>query len=173
MKRIGTQLCIALITFCLGVGAARVVLLISQPPMIAIEPLPASETIIHPTPQILSAALSEPATVVFKRSYRNRYGLILAEFKVTNVSDQPLYYHSQGSVSHNRNSYMRRGSELTQSDRTCATGLSSSTLLPGRSVTLKEVMGDEPGRVQVGFDFFGGEEHLSQTIWSDEVFVSE
>src|SRR5438309_1759572 len=98
MKRIGLQPSVALLTICLGVGAVWVVLLISQPPVIEIELPPLSETIIHPAPQTPSAVLSEPATIVFRRSYKNRYCLILAEFKVTNVSGQPLYYLSQGSV---------------------------------------------------------------------------
>ena len=68
---------------------------------------------------------------------------------------------------------MRRGSELRESDRTCGTGLAGHALLPGRSVTFEIVAGDEPGRVQVGFDFFIGENRLRQTIRSDEVYVSE
>lgn len=173
MKRIGFQLGIALITFCLGVGAAWGGLLISQPPIIAIEPPPLSVTITRPMLQAPPASPSEPATIVFIRSYKNRYGLILAGFKVTNVSNQPLYYLSQGSVSHNRNWYIRRGSLLERADLSCATGMSSRMLSPGKSVTLEVVTGEEPGRMQVGFDFFVGNADLSQTSWSDEVYISD
>jgi hypothetical protein len=49
----------------------------------------------------------------------------------------------------------------------------SRVLLPGKSVMLEVVTGEEPGRMQVGFDFFVGKMGLSRTIWSDEVYVSE
>lgn len=174
MKRIASQLGITLITFSLGVGAAWVVLLVSQPPMVEVESPPLSETIIRPTLETPSATPFEPATIVFRRSYKNRYGLILAEFIVTNISNEPLYYAGDyPGPNWNRYYSVRRGSELRESDRTCGTGLTGYQLLPGRSVTFEVVVGDKPGRVQVGFDFFVGENRLEQTIWSDEVYVSE
>jgi hypothetical protein len=142
--------------------------------MIAIQHPSASQTITHPTPETLSVAPSEPATIVFRRSYRNRYGLILAEFNVFNISNEPLHYAGVFSNPNwNRYYYLRRGSELEEPDRTCGTGLARYTLLPGKSVTFEVVAGDEPGRVQVGFEFYTGENRLRQTIWSDEVYVSE
>lgn len=151
-----------------------VVLLISQPNVVEIESPPSSETITHPPPETLSAAPPKPATAVFTRSYKNRYRLILAEFKVTNISSEPLYYAGAYS-NRNWNRYysIRRGSELEESDRTCGTGMVEQTLLPGKTVTFEVVVGEEPDRVQVGFDFFVGKERLEQTIWSDEVNASE
>jgi hypothetical protein len=132
MKRIGFQLGIALVTFCSGVAASWFVLLISQPPGIIVEPPFLSETIIRPMLQTPPAVPSKPATVVFRRSYTNRYGVILAEFKVTNISDEPLYYVADVSNANwNRYYYIRRGSELEESDRTCGTGLMGYTLSPG------------------------------------------
>ena len=174
MKRMGFRLGVALITFCLGVGATWFVLLISPPPMVEIEVPPLSETIIRPTLETPSAIPSEPATVVVKRSYKNRYGRILAEFKVTNISNEPLYYAGDYSNPNwNRYYSVRRGSELEEPDRTCATGWAGYTLLPGKSVRFEVVTGDVPGRVQVGFEFIVGENRVRQTIWSDEVYVSE
>ena len=174
MRRIGFRFGVALITFCLGVGAAWVVLLISQPPMAEIEAPPLSEVITQPTLETPPAIPSEPATVVFKRSYKNKYGVILAEFKVTNISNGPLGYAGVFSNPNwNRYYYVRRGGELEESDRSCGTGPASYTLSPGKSVTFEVAAGDEPGSVQVGFEFYVGEDRLKQTIWSDEVYVSE
>ena len=71
----------------------------------------------------------------------------------------------------NRCYSVTRGSELIEPDRTCGTGLAWHMLLPGRSVTFEVIAGDKPGRVQVGFLFIVN--RLGQTIWSDEVYVSE
>jgi len=174
MKRIGFRFGVALITFCLGVGAVWFVLLLSPPPMAGIEPPPLSEAITHPTLETPLTIPSEPATVVFKRSYKNRYGVILAEFKVTNISSEPLDYAGVFSNPNwNRYYSVRRGGDLEESDRSCGTGLAGHTLLPGKSVIFEVAAGDEPGRVQVGFEFYVGENRLKQTIWSAEVHVSE
>ena len=174
MKRIGFRFGVALITFCLGVGAAWSVLLVSHPPMVEIESPPLSETIIRPMLETPPAAPAKPATIVFRRSHKNRYGVILAEFKVNNVSSEPLGYAGVFSNPNwNRYYYVRLGGELREPDRTCGTGLAGYTLLPGKSVTFEVVAGDEPGSVQVGFEFYVGENRLRQTIWSEEVYVSE
>lgn len=174
MRRKAFQLGTALITFSLGVGAAWLVLLISQPNAVEIKSPPSSETITHPPPETLSVASSKPATVVFSRLYKNKYRLILAEFKVTNISNKPLYYAgAYSNPNWNRYYSVRRGSELEESDRTCGTGMAGHALSRGETATFEVVVGEEPGVVQVGFDFFAGEERLEQTIWSDEVYVSE
>jgi hypothetical protein len=169
MRRIGSRLGVALITFCLGVGLTWVALLNSQSAIVEIGSLPLSETTLERPP----AAPTEPAMIAFMRSYKIRYGVILAEFKVTNVSSKPLGYAGDYSNRNwNRYYYVRRGNELQEPDRTCGTGLADYTLLPGKSVTFEVVAGDEPGRVQIGFEFYVGENHFRQTIWSDEVYVS-
>ncbi|HEY9284799.1 MAG TPA: hypothetical protein VIP46_15185 [Pyrinomonadaceae bacterium] len=174
MKRISFQLGIALITFSFGVGAAWLVLLISQPAVVEIEPPPTSAIIIRPAPETPAAAPSAPATVVFRRSYKNKHGLVLAEFKVTNISSEPLHYAGVFSNPNwNRYYSVRRGNQLEEPERACATGLAGHTLLPGKSVRFEVVAGDEPGRVQVGFEFIVGESRHKQTIWGDEVYVSE
>lgn len=174
MKLISFRLGVALITFCQGVAVAWVALLVSQPPMIEIETPPKSETIIRPTLETPPAAPAEPATIVFRRSHKNRYGVIVAEFKVTNVSSEPLGYAGDYSnPDWNRYYYVRRGSELREPDRTCGTGMAGYRLSPGKSVTFEVAAGDEPGMMQVGFDFYVGESRLQHTSWSDEVYVSE
>ena len=174
MRRIGSRLGIALITFCLGVGLTWVVLLNSQSPIVEIESLPPSGTITRPTLERPPAAPTEPAMIAFKRFYKNRYGVILVEFKVTNVSSKPLGYMGvYSNPNWNRYYYVRRGNELQEPDRTCGTGLADYKLLPGKSVTFEVVAGDEPGRVQIGFEFYVGENRHRQTIWSDEVYVTE
>lgn len=174
MRRIGLQLGTGLLTFCLGVGAAWVFMPVSQPSEAELERPSLSETVIRPTTETPAATPSEPATIVFIRSHKNRHGVILAKFKVTNISNEPLSYMGvYPEPDWNRYYSVRRGSELEVSDRTCGTGLGSHTLLPGKSVMFKVVVGDEPGRVQVGFDFFVGESSRLQTVWGDEVYVSE
>ena len=172
MKRIGFRLGISLITFGLGLGAVWGYLPISKPPLIAVEPLPTNETITCPIHRPPSASPAEGVAILLKRSYRNKYGRIIADFEVTNYSDEPLYY-TGADKSENRYWHMKRGNQLEHYDSTCATGLLLQTLLPGSSVRLQFVVGDEPGKVQVGFDFSVGEKLIRQTIWSDEVYVSE
>ena len=173
MKRIGPQLGVALITFCLGVGAARIVLLISLPPSHKFEPSPVSEIIIYPPLETPSTVPAEPVSIKFKSSYKNRYGVIVAEFNITNISNVPVSYAGDYSNPNwNRYYAVKRGSQVEESDRRCATGLASHTLSPGKSV-LFEVVTDKEGRMQIGFDFFIEEKHLRQTVWSDEVYVSE
>ena len=92
MRRIGFRLGVALITFCLGVGAARIVLLNSQSPTVESECPSLSETITLPTFETPSTVPSEPATIVFRRSHKNKYGAIIADFRVTNIGSEPLSY---------------------------------------------------------------------------------
>ncbi len=173
MRRMGFGLGVALITFCLGVGASWGALIFLQPPISQIES-PALCSIMSPTLEPPSAAPQEPATIVFSRSHKNRYGRILAEFIVTNISREPLGYAGASSNPNwDRYYYVRRGSELTEPDRVCGTGMASYTLSAGTSVKFEVVVGDEPGRVQVGFEFYAGKNGMQRTIWSDDVYVSE
>lgn len=172
MKHFGCRVGIALVTFCLGIGTSWLALLAS--PTLEIEPPSLIEIILVPALETPSVVLPQLATVVFKRSHKNEHGVVLAEFEVTNVSNVKLSYAGDSSRrTWIRYYFVRRGSGVREPDRTCGTGLTGYELLPGRSVTFEVVVGAEPGTVQVGFEFFVGMSYLQQTVWSDEVYVSE
>ena len=168
MKRIGGRLGVALFTFGLGVWVAWVAAPVPQVPVVEIESPRPSQRINRP----VSITISEPVTIVLIRSYKNSHAFILAEFRVTNISSEPVAYAGEYSEPNwNRYYSVKRKSEVVRSDRSCGSGIAGYTLSPGKSVTFRVVAGEEPGNVQVGFDFFLGREKLKRTIWSEEVYV--
>jgi hypothetical protein len=172
MKRIGFRLGIALLTFSLGVGAAWSYLHILRPFLMAPSSTPTKEAISRPIPLTSSDSPPEAVKISLRRSYRDEYGLIRAEFEVANGGSEPLYYRG---YSKDDNEYwsVRHGRRSHRWSTFCGTGLAEYQLLPGKSASFEVVIGREAGSVQVGFDFFVGEKRLRQTIWSDEITIPE
>jgi hypothetical protein len=172
MKRIGFQLGIALLTFSLGVGLEWSYLHILRPSLIAPNSTPTKEAASRPFLLISSDSPSEAVKISLSRSYRDEYGLIKAEFEVSNGGSEPLYYQGYGK---DDNEYwsVRHGSRSHRFSPFCGTGLAERALLPGKSASFQVVIGREAASVQVGFDFSVGEKRLRQTIWSDEITIPE
>jgi hypothetical protein len=167
MKRIGFRLGISLLTFGLGVGAAWSYLHILRPSLIA-----PNSTSTKEATSCSSDSSSEVVKISLRRTYRDEYGLINAEFEASNRGSEPLYF--QG-YSKDDNEYwsVRHGSRSRRFSPFCGTGLAERTLLPGDSAGFQVVIGREAASVQVGFDFFVGEKRLRQTIWSGEITIPE
>src|ERR1044072_130404 len=106
------RLGVALITFCLGVVVAWFATPASPKLTLELKSPPKISPPAHETP---SAIASEPVTIVFNRSYKNSHGLIIAEFKVINISGEPIDYAGDSSTPNwNRYLVVRRLTELVE-----------------------------------------------------------
>jgi hypothetical protein len=87
-----------------------------------------------------------------------------------NLGSEPVYYEG---YSKDDNEYwsLRRGSWSKSFSPFCGTGLAERELSPGESARFQVVVGREAGSVQVGFDFFIGEQRLRRTLWSEDVYI--
>lgn len=157
MKSISLRLSAALLTFALGAGAAWTYSSLWRSD--ATEPAPVSSP-------------AEAVRVTLARSYRDKAGMIRAEFEVFNGDDEPLHYMGYGEGS-NEFWSVRRGRRSSRYAPSCRTGLVGHELAPGETARFEAVLGREAGKVQVGFEFTAGEKGLRQTIWGDEVNLPE
>lgn len=175
MKRIVLGIGLVLTTASLVVGAAWFVRHASRSGAISVTAPVASET-IQPALETLPVKLAEAITIELRRSHKNKNGLVVAEFRVTNNGAEPLEYGGDASTPNwNRYYSVKSDTELEESDRRCGTGLAFYALRPGKSAKF-EVVAEKAGSAKVGFDFFVGKERSKRSIrtfWSDEVYLSE
>ena len=163
MKRLGLFLCLALLTFGIGVTSVwgysqfhRLSLALSTSTFL---------------PKLLITPPGGGVQVKFQRIEKTAYGTY-AEFYVMNGGSETLRYSGYSKDDHC--SYViRQGNKVEQKlPCWCGTGLAERTLLPGESAIYKVQVAAESEKFEVGFDFRIGKKLLKQTFWSDEVVAS-
>lgn len=160
MKRLGLLLCLALLTFGIGVTS---VWGYSQ-----FRRLSATISSSSFLPKLLITRPGNGVKINFIGITKTEYGSY-AEFRVVNWSLESLHYSGYSREDHC--SYkISRGDRVEQrSPCWCGTGLEKYKLSPGRSATYKLSLTPVTGKVRVGFDFGVGKARRQQTFWSDEI----
>ncbi len=164
MKRLSLFLGVALLTFVTGVVIAWCYL---QFPQFFSTPAGSAATAASPVTKLSGEVQIKPQLIK-----RHEYGSVV-KFHIVNGSPETLYYVGYSKDSHC--SYkIKRGSQVEQKKERCwcGTGLAERTLSPGESATYRLDVAGQSERFEVGFDFTTGLMRRKQTIWSDEVVIS-
>lgn len=163
MKRLSLFFSVALLTFGIGVALAwGSSLFFTFSSISYILPLPPALSVTEPSGNV---------QIKLQRVKKTEYGSY-AEFHIVNGSSEALYYSGYSKDDHC--SYrIKRGNFVEQkSPCWCGNGLAERRLSPGESATYQIGVSREVGKFEVGFDFQIGRARRKQTIWSNEVVIS-